>query len=100
MARISGPSRRQCSIVQRQPQVAPVRIGFFNEIELPAALPLLEQSLAPYGVVNVLVRLIPNKKLDPIFLRKAVDQSFAMFPGAPADIVQHADVECAVPRAR
>src|SRR5882757_10187565 len=99
MARNGGPSRGRRLDVQRLIQVAPPGIELFDQLDFPTPLPFLEKRFAMKGVVNAFMWLIPDKQLHAVFLGEALDLSVAVFPGAPPDVIGHADVQRTVLRA-
>src|SRR5262249_18186076 len=76
------------------------RILFFDQFQLPRAIPFFHLTLAPKGGFTGLVSLKPDKRLDSVGGREAFDQPFAMLPDPLHQIIGYADIERAVPLAR
>jgi hypothetical protein len=75
--------------------VAPLRIGCFDQLQLPGAAPSLDALLLVDGVADVCVFLILDEPLDAIARREAGCQALAVFPDAPDAVGRDADLKCA-----
>lgn len=65
------------------PQVRPVRVGLFNQIDLPPARPFLDPLLTVNGLDNDPMRLPPDQAGAPILAREFRGGPVLVLPDAP-----------------
>ena len=79
-----------------EPQIAPLRIGLLDELQLPCAPPPLDAFLARDRSFYVAMLLEVHEVLHAIALGEAGDQSLAMLDHPSVKIIGDADVQCPV----
>src|SRR5712691_2831799 len=100
MARKSGPSRRNTSAEDSFVEIVPIRIGFFNQFQLPSALPFFDARLAINRVPDLPELLEMDQHLHVISFREAWDHSLPVLPNAARKIISYADIKSSVLGAR
>jgi hypothetical protein len=82
---------QQCRV-----QVIPIRVFFFNQLNLPIAFPFLNTFLASDGYVHIFVNLKPHQRLDSVLFCESVSLVVLVLPDASDQIARYADVERAI----
>ena len=77
-------------------QIPPSRVGRLDQVQLPCTAPTLERFLTRNGRSHRLVRLVPDQRMNPIFLGESVHKIVLVLSDALHKIRRHADVERAV----
>jgi len=75
----SFPRTRESRSSQLVIQVFPTRIGLFDEIELPFAIPFLEPFLPRYRIIEGRILFPVNQDNDMVTLRETIDQVLLVF---------------------
>ena len=78
------------------PKIAPFGIVFFDQIDLPISIPLLDLAFARERRFPAVVRLVPDQFFHVVFAREARQRISAVLPDALHEIVSHANVEGAI----
>jgi hypothetical protein len=99
MVRGGGPSTALVG-QQTDGEVVPLGVHGVDQADLPGAVPGLQTLLAPYGFVDVAVRLVPDEQFQAVAFGEAVGDALLVFPDASAEAVGDADIEHAVAAAR
>src|SRR4051812_1744851 len=104
LARHSGECRnpvpRSCGSDEILIQIAPIRIAFLDQLDLPCAVPMLEHLLARDSCVHREVLLVPGETMHCVVAREAEDQVAFVLPHALDQVRGYTNVECAVALAR
>jgi hypothetical protein len=77
-------------------QILPLRVVFFDEIDLPLTRPMLHRFLALNGKMDIAEAFVPNQTVNAIFLGKAFAHTFLMLPRSADNVGGDADIECAI----
>ena len=80
-----------------QPQVPPVRIGFFDQTQLPRTPPFLDLFFAGYRSFHGIVKFVVHQHGDVVFVRESRCQMFAVLPCALHQVAGNADVQGSIP---
>src|SRR3546814_3359509 len=81
-------------------QVFPVRVGAFDQGDLPGAPPAFQGPLAGEGVPDRAEGFDMDEAGDGVAAGEALGNAFAMLPDAPGEIAGGTDIERAVGGAR
>ena len=77
---------------QARIQVAPIRVGVFDQGELPRPQPALDPLFAQDGLVDVAVVLISDQTVRSPLPAVAIDLTVFVFADPPDQIVGHPDI--------
>src|SRR5262249_39724378 len=83
-----------------RPQIFPMRVISFDQIDLPSPLPFLHLEFAQPRSVQVFIGLVPDEQLTAVLLGEACDQSVAMLVRTSREVAGDADIERPVALAR
>ncbi len=90
----------QCRKSQADRQIAPVRVGFLDQVDFPLSPPVLELLLAGDRRDHVAVHFEPDQPLDSMLTGKAGKGVFAVLPQSGFEVGSDADVKRAARLAR
>src|SRR5215471_5436247 len=77
-------------------QVVPVGVLVEDQSHFPRAPPMLHISLSLPCRAHVIVVFSKYQPPQAVFLREALDQADAMFPGPSSEVVCYADIQRAI----
>ena len=63
-------------------QIVPVGVLLFDQAEFPLAVPFLELLLAKNRGIHILVQLVVDQRMHPVFLGESFDRVISMLPNA------------------
>jgi len=78
------------------PKITPTRIDFFDQPQLPVAVPFFQGFLAGDRTFHGVVLFVPDECLDVVLGGESLDDSFAVLPDALNQVGGDADIERAV----
>ena len=77
----------------RWPQVIPVRVLLFDELQLPSAVPFLDLLFASNRSSHVFVRFEKNQEMDSVLFGEPFDHIILVLPNSFRKIAGYADVK-------
>ncbi len=77
-------------------EVIPVRIGFFDESNLPCTIPFLDLLLSLDRTFHGFMQLIPNQLCRIVPIREPIDQVFTVLPGSADEVACDSGIQGAV----
>ena len=86
-------SHRQPGKAEAHGKVAPMRVGCFNQIDLPRTVPVLQLLLAGDRREHVAVHLEPDQTFDSMLFGETRERALAMLPQPCFEAGRHADVK-------
>jgi hypothetical protein len=81
-------------------QIAPFEIVFFDELNLPISIPLLQLLLTANGVLDTLIGLDIDKSMHAVLAHKFRAESELVLFQSASDIIRNANIQGAVSAAR
>lgn len=91
-----GAKSEMSLLIQGEPEVAPVWIGFFDEANFPSAFPALDLVFAGFCGFACVVHFIPDEAIDFVFAREGGTLAFFVLICAPRDVVCVSAIERAI----
>ena len=86
-----GAERRL--LIQTEPQILPVRVGLFNQADLPVAFPFLDLVFPRLRRLSRVVRFHPDKALNVVFACMGCAASLPVGQHTGRDIVRMACIQ-------
>ena len=93
---VSPPSHCNAELDNRFVKVFPLGIVNLNQINLPIAMPLLDQLFPRNSGKNIFMYFEPNQTAQIVLLRKSIDEFASMFVSSLHQITRHPSVKCAI----
>src|SRR6478752_5478138 len=94
-----GPIRRSLSSKQFGP-IPPIQVVFFNQPNLPVAIPFLEMFFAGNRLIRSVEPFHMNKSVHSVFLRECIGSARTMLTEAAGQVVRDTNVQGAVSTTR
>src|SRR3954447_16813049 len=85
--------RRYLRTGDRRKEIAPIRVQFLDQSDLPRAFPFLQPLFAPNGKFDLLELLEIDQPMNRVPAAKSFSRVGAMFVNAANEIVGDADVQ-------
>ncbi len=83
-------------MVERKEQILPVRIGLFDQADLPGAFPFLDLVFAGLGTFARIMNLIPDQPRDAVSTGKRCALAFPVLPRPSGYIIRMPAIQRAV----
>src|SRR6266540_5248091 len=83
-----------------RPEIAPIPIFLFDQLDLPRAMPTFQPLLSGNGLAHIVMDFEVHEIMDPILLGETTDNVVAVLVDAADEVIRYANIQRSITTTR